>query len=315
MKVSLYPGPALYLVVGIFGGLAAVGPLLLLGFGSVVTTLLIYMALAYSLNLITGLTGYVHFGHVIFMGIGAYALGVTASAFRLDPLPGVLLGASLGFAFAVGIGLVTLRFRGAYFAIASLVLVLGTQNAILAIPQLGEGRGIFLNFGSFQPLSHYYTIWAIVFIEAFLTYWIKRGRIGYGIRALKGDEDAARALGVDAARLKLVLFSLSGLFAGAAGAVYAWTTSNLVPPVNFAIRFSLLMLAMIIIGGLGTDLGPLIGAAIVYLLSYVFATTPLLIGFDLIVIGVLVTVMALFLPQGIVGMVRERVPSLRKVLE
>src|SRR2546427_1408413 len=94
--------------------------------------------------------------------------------------------------------------------------------------------------------------------EVGLTYWITHGRLGYGIRAIKSDEDAAKSLGVNAPRLKLFLFALSGLFAGATGGVYAWTTSGIIPEAAFDLTFSLRMLAMIVIGGVGGVVGALL---------------------------------------------------------
>ncbi|HEX9341849.1 MAG TPA: branched-chain amino acid ABC transporter permease [Thermoplasmata archaeon] len=295
--------------------------LLLLGSGApwiptflltIVINLLIFAALAYSLNFITGLTGYVNFGHVVFMATGSYALGYGVGTLGLHPIGGVALGALVSLLLAVGIGAVTLRFRGVYFAIASLVTPLAALNIVLVLPGLGQGQAIYLNIG-LEPLAWFYTIWTLVAIEVGLTYWITHGRVGYGIRAIKSDEDAAKSLGVDAPKLKLFLFALSGLFAGAAGGVSAWTTSGVFPYAAFDLTFSLLMLAMIVIGGMGTLLGPLIGAAIVNLLSRFFLT--IFIGTEFIIIGLVVIVIALLVPDGIVGTLRAYVPELRRILE
>lgn len=279
---------------------------------TVLINLLIFAALAYAINFITGLTGYVSFGHVVFMGIGAYGLGALSTLLHLHPIVGVVLGAILAAAFAFGIGLVNLRFRGVYFAISTLVLPLSAGYIVIEIPQLGGGIGLILDVG-FQPLAIYYTVWVVVLAAILTTYAINRGKLGYGIRAVKSDEDAARTLGINAPRLKLFLFILSGLFAGAAGAVFAWSTSGVYPYIVFDLIFSLQMLAMIIIGGMGTSLGPMIGASIVYPLSYYFLT--IFPGAQLIIIGAMVIVIALFIPSGIVGTLRTRFPTLREVLE
>jgi len=279
---------------------------------AVLINLLLYAALAYSINFITGMTGYVSFGHVVFLGIGAYALGVSAKAYGLNPLLGILLGAALGLLFAVAIGLVALRFKGVYFAISTVVVALAALNIVLEVPQLGGSQGIFLNLG-FQPFSWYYAIWGIVFVEMLITYFVNKGRLGFGIRAIKSDEDAARSVGVNVTALKLYAFGLSGLFAGAGGGVFAWTTSGVFPYDTFSLTFSLQMLAMIIIGGMGTALGPILGAIVVYLPSYYFLTVAL--GTQLIIIGFVVVVMALFIPEGIVGMLKRRSIRLREVLE
>jgi len=122
-------------------------------------------------------------------------------------------------------------------------------------------------------------------------------------------------VGIDAARLKLVLFSLSGLFAGATGAVNAWSQSGVFPDTGFDILYSLRMLAMIIIGGAGTLLGPLLGAIIVYVPYNYFLTVPSLLGLQLAVIGLLVMFMALFLPAGIVGTIRRFLPTFGRYIE
>ena len=299
-------GIALFLVV--LAGTAPWIPVFLL---TVLIQLLIFSTLAYSLNLITGLTGYVSFGQVVFMAFGAYALAFGVGTFHLHPVAGVALGALVGLALALGIGVVTLRFRGVYFAIATLVVAVAASYIVLEIKELGDGQGIILNIG-FEPLSWFYTIWVILAIEVILTYWITHGRIGYGVRSIKSDEDAAKALGVNAARVKLFLYALSGLFAGGAGGVYAWTASGVFPQA-FDLTFSLQMLAMIVIGGMGTLLGPLIGAVAVYIPSYIFLTV--LIGFQFIIIGIVVTLIALFVPEGIVGSLQKYIPELRGILE
>ncbi len=274
--------------------------------------LFISATLAYSLNLITGLTGYVSFGHVVFMAFGGYALAFGVGTLKLPPVAGVALGAVVGLALALGIGVVTLRFRGVFFAIATLVVAVAALYIVLEIKELGDGQGIYLNVG-FEPLSMFYTIWIILAIEIGVTYWITHGRIGYGIRSIKSDEDAANTLGINAARLKLSVYALSGLFAGAAGGVYAWNVSGAFPYDAFNLIFSLRMLAMIVIGGMGTLLGPLLGAVAVYIPSQFFLTV--LIGFEFIIIGFVVVVIALFLPDGIVGTLRKYIPELRGILE
>ena len=159
----------------------------------------------------------------------------------------------------------------------------------------------------------FYTIWVILAIEIGLTYIITHGRIGYGIRSIKSDEDAAKTIGINAARVKLVLFAISGLFAGGAGGVYWWTLSGVFPYQAFDLNFSLQMLAMVVIGGMGTLLGPLIGAVAVYIPSYIFLT--IFSGFQFIIIGLVVVLIALFVPEGIVGSLRKYIPEIRGILE
>ncbi len=317
MKVKgIELGPTLLGLVGFLVVLAALGPFVSRFLLTILINLLIYACLAYSINLITGLTGYVSFGHVVFMGVGSYALGFAASAYGVSPLIGVVLGATSGLALAIGIGAVALRLRGVYFAIASLVTPLAADFIVIELQPLGGGQGLVLNLG-FEPLAWFYTIWVFVAIEVALTHWIRQGRIGQGIRALRNDEDAALAVGVNAPRLKLLLYGLSGLFAGAAGAVYAWTVSGVFPGTApgyaFSLTFSLLMLAMIVVGGMGTLLGPMLGAIAVYIPYFYFLNV--FIGAQYLIIGALVVLIALFAPGGIVSALRRLDPYLEKAIE
>jgi branched-chain amino acid transport system permease protein len=311
MKIKK-PGVTLYGLFIVMAILGAAGLLLGVAVSSILVLLLVYAALAYSINFITGMMGYVDFGHVLFMAIGSYALTTLVSYYGAHPLLGVGFGAVLGTAFALGIGLVILRFRGVYFAIATVVLALAAYNIVLQFPQFGAGGEIILKL-TFQPLVVYFTIWTIVMIEIALTYYINRSKIGFGIRAIKSEEDAASSVGVSPQMLKLTGYMMSGLFGGAAGAVYSWFISGVTAGPAFDFTLSLLMLAMIIIGGVGTSIGPLLGAVVVYIPSYFLLTT--VAQAQPLMIGLLVIVMALFLPDGIVGLLRRSSQRLKLVLE
>ncbi len=292
--------------------LAIVGPVLPIALLLVFVVLLIYATWSYSINLITGLTGYVSFGHVVFVGVGAYALGFLVTTFNVDPLVGVIAGAVVGAALAAGIGVVTLRLRGVYFAIATLVTPLAAYHIISSQEAFGGGAGLFLNLG-LRTLAQYYTLWILLAAEIAVTWWVTRGRIGSGIRALREDEDAAEAVGINAPRLKLQLYTVSGLFAGAAGGVLGWYLSGVFPMASFDLGLSLLMLAMIVVGGMGTLLGPMLGAILVYI-PYQLLLRILPQG-QAIVIGVVVIVVALFVPRGIVGTIRQYLPETRRYIE
>ncbi len=292
--------------------LAIVGPVLPIALLTIFVLLLIYATWSYSINLITGLTGYVSFGHVVFVGVGAYALGFLITSFGVDPLVGVVAGGAVGALLAGGIGAVTLRLRGVYFAIATLVTPLAAYHIISATPELGGGAGLFLNLG-FRTLAQYYTLWVLLAMEIGVTWWVTRGRLGAGIQALRDDEDAAAAVGINVPRLKLELDMASGLFAGAGGSVLGWYLSGVFPQASFDLGLSLLMLAMIVVGGMGTLLGPMLGAILVYI-PYQLLLRVLPQG-QAIVIGVVVIVVALFVPRGLVGTIRQSVPGARRFFE
>jgi branched-chain amino acid transport system permease protein len=316
-------GPTLYGLIIVMVLLAVAAILLGVSITVILMNLLIFAALAYSINFITGMTGYVSFGHVLFMAIGSYSLAVLISMYGASPFEGVALGSFFGLLFALCIGLITLRFRGVYFAIASLVLALAGHNIVLQFPQFGPGGELIFNI-QFQPMTIFFTIWTVVMIEIVLTYLINKGKIGFGLKAIKSEEDSASGLGVNSMRLKLYVFMLSGLFAGAAGAVYAWSTSGVNASTAFDLTFSLQMLAMIILGGMGTSIGPLLGASIVYLLYYYFLTIPRIQigqffiqiqGAQFLIVGLAVIILALFVPEGVIGIIRKKYVRLRTLVE
>src|SRR3989442_15090876 len=142
-------GIGLFLIV--LAGTAPWIPVFLL---TVLIQLLIFATLAYSMNLITGLTGYVSFGHVVFMAFGGYALAFGVGTLNLHPVAGVAFGAVVGLALAMGIGVVTLRFRGVYFAIATVVVAIAAFFIVLEAKELGDGQGLSLpSAGGFPTLA------------------------------------------------------------------------------------------------------------------------------------------------------------------
>ncbi len=279
---------------------------------TLILDLLIFAALAYSINFITGMTGYVSFGHVFFMAVGAYSLVYMSKTFNFYPLFTIPIVALIGAFFAFVIGYVTLRFKGVYFALSTLAIALAAYYIVLVTPTLGANEGLIFNV-RFEPLIWFYTILSIVILEAIVTYFINHSRIGYAIRAIKDDEDAAITLGINSMRIKLILFIISGIFGALAGGIFAWSTAHVYPTEIFDLQFSLQMLAMILIGGMGTVFGPLIGAAIVYLLTYYLIT--ILPNGQLIIIGLAVILVALFVPIGIIGSLRNKIKQIKQVVE
>ena len=172
--------------------------------------------------------------------------------------------------------------------------------------------GSFLTLGP-RSLGKSYTLGCLRAAETAVPGGATRGRIGAGIRALRDEEDAAAAVGINVPRLKLELYILSGLFAGAAGSVFGWYLSGVFPEASFDLTWSLLMLAMIVVGGMGTLLGPILGAILVYI-PYELLLRVLPQG-QAIIIGVVVIIFALFVPRGIVGTIRQYLPEVRRYIE
>lgn len=268
--------------------------------------LFMMLALAQAWNLISGMTGYVSFGHAAFFGIGAYA----AALLLQSGFPwwlAILKGALIALAVSVPLGLLTLRLRGPYFAIAMLGLnEVGRIIATLWVDLTGGGSGISLAPARLPSLvQNYYAMLFIAAGSVALAAAIYRSRFGLELRAIREDEAAAEMVGVSTTRNKLAAFMLSAFIPGAVGAVYVLHTSYINPSSAFSAALNLQMIVMVMFGGSGTVFGPLLGAAVVMgLRELLWAHFPQL---HLAALGLLLLVVVLILPGGLMSLLERRV--------
>jgi branched-chain amino acid transport system permease protein len=274
-------------------------------------TVFLFAALAQSWNIIGGYTGYVSFGHVTFFGIGAYVAAMLFRDLGWPPYAAVLPAGLVAGLFAMLVGYPTLRLRGPYFGIATLALSLVVQLALANVPWTGAGEGIVVRGAlPFRRLEldqfFYYAYLVLVLLTTGAVYWLERSRFGYGLQAIRDDEEAATSLGVNATRLKLLAFGLSSFFAGAAGSIYAHQASFVSPADVFTLGISIKSLVYALVGGAGTLLGPLVGAALMELVNMALTTSALgTYQIDRIVFGALLLVVVLAAPRGVVGLVER----------
>jgi branched-chain amino acid transport system permease protein len=287
-------------------GLAALAPLVMTGYWlRLVTFIFMWIALAGSINLLTGYTGYLDFGHVAFFGVGAYTTGILMVKLDFPFLLAMLGGAGLSTLLAVILGIPTLRLRGAYFAIAMLAFSEALKQATLEFEWLtGGGNGLTLPIYTNYPFF-YYSMFAAALLTLALTHWFERSKFGYGLMAIREAELAAEVSGVDTVKCKLIAFALSALTAGFVGGIYAYWMTFLSAADCFSVLITVRMIIMTFLGGAGTLLGPVIGAAFL-------ATVEEILWAEfkytyLVIVGIVVVFVVLVVPQGIVGLFRERI--------
>ena len=296
---------------------------------NIVFDLMFWITLAISMNIIMGYTGYVSFGHVMFMGVAGYVIAYIMEywfhGFAVQhPVAAAAIGTAAGAAAAAAlaavVGAVTLRLRGAFFAIATIAVDLALYYAAqLLNTEAGSGEVYF----SVVPTMTEVTLlaWIVFALSVVVSIIIKKSRLGAGLEAIREDEDAAEALGVPTALYKTVAFVISAAIAGAMGAIYAWKTANVTPSDAFNLAYSIRMIVADVIGGMGYLLGPVVGGAVYYLIyTALTVTSPALGQVADIVLGALAIVIVLFAPRGIIGYLREwllyRVgPEASRVLE
>ncbi len=233
--------------------------------------LFLLVALSQSWNLIGGLTGYSSLGQVAFFGLGAYFTGASIEYWQLS-FPLALLGSAVvGAVFAVLVGVPLLRLRGPYFATATLVASLGTFEAFSWVSSvIPGGDGITITTVGISKIMQYPSrggfalmYLALAALATTAVALVVRSRFGGGLRLIKENESLAAFSGVNTRRYKVVVFALSAVIAALAGGVYGFQQVTLDPNTLFNPRLSIAMVAMVLVGGAGTVLGPIFGALVV----------------------------------------------------
>jgi len=274
------------------------------------TRFLALALMAQGWNLIGGFTGYAAFGNVGFFGVGAYTTGLLMlSKWHLPFFPALLCGALLAGLIAGLIGLPILRLRGHYFAIATLGVAEAFRQIADTWDSVTQGStGIDLPVRT-DGEFFYYSALAFVVLGILVTIALKRSKIGYAWVAIRGDEDAARMLGINTTAMKVLAFAFSAMFAAVAGGLTAYQDIHVTPGDFFQLEYTLQMIIATIIGGTGTVLGPVLGAGIYQLLStYVWTR---FLELHPTVLGFIIIVFIIFLPRGMMPVLTGSIDVLR----
>jgi branched-chain amino acid transport system permease protein len=286
-------------------------------------TLLMYVGLASSLNILLGYTGYVSFGHIVFFGLGGYVGFYLLSSLGWSLYPAALAGGIFCSVMAALLGLAVLRLRGAYFALATIGVNEAARAFVSNFSPFGGATGMSLDYsvyslygGSMKALwLAFILVWLIAIAVVIMSYLVKQSRFGLGLMAIREDEDAAMVMGVKAPQAKTWAYALSAFFPGLIGTIYFFKNGNVEPGDAFRLHLSIEMLVMIMLGGQGTVLGPILGSLGYERLRGYLLVSPLFKNLHLAISGVALLLIILFVPAGAVGWLRRRFPRLRGVLE
>jgi branched-chain amino acid transport system permease protein len=269
-----------------------------------------YVVLSTAWNILGGYCGYVNFGSAAFFALGAYS---TVAVHKLHPLPIpllVLVGGVVSGVVGLGMGYLTLRLRGAFFAIATLALAVVLQTLVVNWDYVGGSRGAYIvrpeTLTPFGPYIRYlFTIMLLLAAGAVtVARLIERSRLGFGFATIRDDELAAEASGVPTLRLKLVATMISGALMGMAGAPFPYYIGFLQPSSAFGLDYAVNSIAMPLIGGTTSWVGPLIGAVLLGSLQQI-ATVTISSAVNLLIVGCLLVAFVIIAPNGIVGLVRQ----------
>jgi branched-chain amino acid transport system permease protein len=269
-----------------------------------------YVVLATAWNILGGYTGYVNFGTPAFFALGAYTAIALIKGFQAPLLLLLLAGGLVAGLLGLGIGYLTLRLRGVFFSIATLALAVVLQTMIVNWEYVGGAKGIniirpraALFFGSYVEFLFAVMV-CLAAGSVALAWYIEGSWIGRGLAAIRDNEEAAECMGVPTLRLKVFATTLSGVLMGIAGAPFPYYLTFVEPSAAFDLNYAVNSLAMPMIGGTTTWVGPVIGAVLLGTAQQV-ATVTISSELNLLIVGVVLVAFVVLAPEGIVGLVRR----------
>jgi branched-chain amino acid transport system permease protein len=296
-------------------------------------TILQFIVLATAWNILGGYCGYVNFGSAAFFALGAYSSvalikfdgaidswfpeGVASFLHHIFPLPIpvlIVIGSVVSGVVGFGMGYLTLRLRGAFFAIATLAMAVVLQTLVVNWDFVGGSRGAYiirpdtLEVGSWQIsyIEYLFVLMLILTMIALVTArTIERSQLGFGFATIRDDELAAETCGVPTLRLKLIATTLSGAFMGMAGAPFPYYIGYLQPASAFGLEYAVNSIAMPMIGGTTSWVGPLVGAILLGSAQQ-YATVTISSAVNLLIVGLMLVGFVIIAPNGLIGLVQER---------
>ena len=286
----------------------------------VITTIFMYAVIAQGMNIMSGYMGYLPFGNAMFFGIGAYVTAIGMSK-GLPFLVVVPLAAITAILFSILLGLPVLRLRGHYFAIATI----GMSAAILSVVQnateiTGGAMGTTLPIIDKDPsivYNYFYlAMFGLMIITTLSLHFIIKSRFGFGIRSIKANEEAAISMGINTTYHKVVAWAISAFFTSIAGALYAYWMSFIAPDEVFDVMIAVNTIVIMLIGGAGSILGPIIGAFIIELFAEVAWSA--FLEYHLAALGIIIIIIVFFVPKGVTGTIadfvkRKKIRARKKV--
>lgn len=286
-----------------------------------VFTILKAIALASSLNILLGYTGYVSFGHIVFYGFGGY-VGLYLLTAQGWPLwTAILAGGLASGILAFLLGTAILRLRGAYFALATIGINEAMKAFVNNFDLFGGPTGITLNFSVYKAYggaahalqTSFYIGAGLALLAILMSYVVRTSKFGLGLLAIRENEDAAEVMGVFAPNVKTWAYVLSAIVPGMIGVLFFFKNGNVEPHDAFPLHASIELLVMVMLGGQGTVLGPILGAFAYQGMRGFLVTSDFFKDIQLSVSGALLLLIVLFIPAGAIGWLRHRIPTLRRV--
>jgi branched-chain amino acid transport system permease protein len=276
----------------------------------ILTMTCIFAIFAASWDLLAGYTGQVNFGHALFFGAGAYATGLMSLKLGITPWATIWAGAAVAALFGFGAGYLCLRLRGSYLSLATLAFPLIVLGLLFAMPDFSGGElGISgLRRLAVTPMGNYYLAAISMLVIVFGLWWLADSKFGIVLHAIRDDEVAARASGINTPRYKLAVFSISAAAAGFSGALLAHYL-RVAGPSALEVALSFQVVIWGVFGGLATIYGPVAAVFLLYPLTEWLGSFKMFGELRLLAFAVIVLLVLLFMPRGLAPWVRDKIEA------
>ena len=264
--------------------------------------MLLLASLAQGWNIIGGYTGYASFGNSVFYGLGSYGTAIAMLRWNLPFGVGLVIGTVIAVVFAALFGRAILRLRGHYFAICTLGLAEVMTAIVSNLEIAGRNAGLVLPLLRSDVLFFELSL-ALMLVATLIVLWISRSRFGFGLIAIRENEEAAAAMGVDTTRYKVLAFSLSAAVTALAGGIHAYWITFIDPVSAFDIGLNVKMIIVAVFGGPGSVLGPVLGSFVLSGISEMLSTY--ISTLASLFFGAVIVVAVVFMPRGVADLIRR----------
>ena len=278
----------------------------------VLTMMCIWAILGMGWNFIGGYAGQISNGHALYYGFGAYTCALGMKWFQISPWVSMWIGVIISALLALVIGKPLLRFRGPIFAIATMAIAESGRLAFVNIKAIGGATGVYFYNAAYPAIAsmqfrnsyiYYYVYLIFTLLVLLLVKLLDKTKFCYYLRAIRGNEQAAASIGVDTSKYKIRAYMLSAAIVSLAGSLYAQFMLYIDPATIMTLNVSMMIVLVAVMGGVGTVIGPLIGAVVLTFISeYTRVYLGKFGGLDMILYGILVILIILFLPKGLISL-------------
>ncbi len=270
----------------------------------IMLSMCLYCAMGTMWNLMSGHCGLTSLGQQSFVGLAGYTLAVMTTYYSLPYGAAIIVGGILSALLALGLSLVFFRMRGMYFAVATWITAEALKTIFTSWGFVKKGAGMTVKLRPYPTTMEIFILaLTLAIVATLVVHFLLKSRTGLGLSAMGNDADAASSVGVNIFKSKLVCFVLAGFFTGIAGVIFYMNKGSIFPTGGFSIEWTVSIVFIVIIGGVGTSVGPIVGSIIYVLLSEFLSKYP---GWSNIILGIIAIVVIVVMPDGIVGTLQKK---------